>query len=163
MKMNCEKHGEVEAHPNENNDVFCPKCLCDEVEKWMTHGGRIQLDPHGYPLMCYPYTPLQISKLNIKETKMSDDKNIRITLKVGPADMTTYTTTVENRTLHVKWSQDLLDEFMFQSATNAVDYVENVIDQATAEFKTWISNEFHGRLLKVMERDRIRSEKEERR
>lgn len=29
MTLNCIKHGEVEAEPNRNGDVLCPKCMAE--------------------------------------------------------------------------------------------------------------------------------------
>lgn len=36
MKFNCLKHGETEAEPNQNGDIFCPECVKGEVEDWLT-------------------------------------------------------------------------------------------------------------------------------
>ena len=35
MKFICQKHGEVEAEPNFNLDVYCPLCVDEAVADWL--------------------------------------------------------------------------------------------------------------------------------
>jgi len=69
MKIKCAKHGEVQAEPNVNGDVYCPRCMCDQVAAQMPDGGTVLCGRGGYPVVAFPYVPLQVTRL-FEDTSM---------------------------------------------------------------------------------------------
>jgi len=68
MKFHCIKHGEVEAEPNENHDVFCPRCYAEKLKESLPKGYKAHTDKDGnLQYLTAPYVPLQVSKMRVNK------------------------------------------------------------------------------------------------